>query len=227
MEKSLFYLCRRWLHSKAAPERIILVLKNREMISFFICPHISLSSSALGLSWLALQEEKLIFEHYCYCPIFHGEGDQNAHPWLGIWTFPYGKLKRSHVVLCLSGRMHHRGKWVGQKAEPGPSWKYCTGTETTGLEGIPQGMRYQQEGQGKVQECGEVTQLWEENQRELRATGRAARTEYRMPSFSFGRSPPTQTSLTFQWMGGWSNLQWECNSLEAGRKKDASSIWWK
>lgn len=109
MEKSLFYLCRRWLHSKAAPERIILVLKNREMISFFICPHISLSSSALGLSWLALQEEKLIFEHYCYCPIFHSEGDQNAHPWLGIWTFPYGKLKRSHVVLCLSGRMHHRG----------------------------------------------------------------------------------------------------------------------
>lgn len=99
MEKSLFHLCRRWLHSKGAPARMSLVLKNRDDQLYYL----SLSSPALGLFWLALQEEKLPFDHYCYCPIFPCGGDQNAHPWLGFWTFPYGKLKTSHVVLSSSG----------------------------------------------------------------------------------------------------------------------------
>lgn len=43
---------------------------------------------------------KLGFECYCFCPISPWGGDGNGHFWLGLWTFSYSKLNRSHVVPC-------------------------------------------------------------------------------------------------------------------------------
>lgn len=132
--------------------------KTERWSTFFICPHLCLSSSALGLSWLALQEEKIIFEHYCYYPIFHGGGDQNAHPWLGFWTFSYGKLKRSHVVLCLSGRMHHRGSFEsewGKKLKQYPVGNTAQGQKPQGWKGFHKGWYINKRGKGR---CKSVEQ---------------------------------------------------------------------
>lgn len=46
-------------------------------------------------------------------------------------------------------------KWVGQKAEAALSWKYCTGTLTTGLEGAHKGGDISKRGKGR---CKSVEQ---------------------------------------------------------------------
>lgn len=139
--------------------------ENQRDEQLFICPHLSLSSPALGLSWLALQEGKLTFEHHCYCPV--EEIKMHIHG-LAFGLF----LMASSREVTLFSALSVVGCTTGadlKVSEAAPSWKSCTGTETTGLEGVPHpwndGMRHHQEGQGKVQECGADTQLWEESQK--------------------------------------------------------------
>lgn len=140
------------------------------------------------------------------------------------WLLDFSLWQAQEKPHCslLSRRMHHRGSFEsewGKKLDQHPAGNITQGQKPLGWRGFHKGWDISKRGKGRCR--------WEESQRELRAAWRAARTEQPMPSFSCGRFPPTQTSLTCQWKAGWSNLQWECNSLEAGRKKDASSIWWK
>lgn len=110
--------------------------ENQRDEQLFICPHLSLSSPALGLSWLALQEGKLTFEHHCYCPV--EEIKMHIHG-LAFGLFLMASSRKVTLFSALSGRMHHRGSFEsewGKKLKQHPVGNPAQGQKPQGWRGF-------------------------------------------------------------------------------------------
>lgn len=140
--KSLFYLHRGWLHSKGADAGLSSGLKASDkphphrrrsvLLTAFICTQTS-SSPVFGLSWWALQKQKLSFEWCCIALILPEEQMEMDIPGLAFALFLMARSAEATLYpIYQSCRRKLRAVWRAERAEqPMPSFSCRRHTHTS------------------------------------------------------------------------------------------------